>query len=177
MRLAILSAKPRVASTSHPSVVQQLRIARRYSESSSTKPSDTGSRSSISLILAGALVGVGAIGAAGMSYSPSVGACIAIKANDRPGYAWYHLSGTKRMVDTARKAKEIYEEQKAAAIEKRDAGREKAAVVTEAAKEKAAGLALRWRHRARAHGTQEQQAVSSVLRCASILERRVLTLL
>ncbi|KAI0365648.1 hypothetical protein BV20DRAFT_723536 [Pilatotrama ljubarskyi] len=134
-RLAILRTQP--APAFYPSVARQLRFARRYSDSPPSKPSSSSTRSAAPYV-AGALAGVGAIGLA--------------------GYAWYHFSGAKRAVDAARRTKEIYEEKKAAVIEKRDAGREKAAAVADATKEKTSRLAERWKLRSGFRTAEEKQA-------------------
>ncbi|EIW62997.1 uncharacterized protein TRAVEDRAFT_26484 [Trametes versicolor FP-101664 SS1] len=84
----------------------------------------------------GALAGVGVIGGA--------------------GYAWYHLSGAKRVVDVARAGKQRYDETKGSIAEKR----EKAAVMSAAAKEKATNLSDRLKGRYRATASKEQDADS-----------------
>ncbi|OSD03929.1 hypothetical protein PYCCODRAFT_162725 [Trametes coccinea BRFM310] len=79
-----------------------------------------------------------------------VGALVGVSAVGLAGYTWYHMSGAKRIVDTARAAKERYENTKAAAVEKREAIREKALVARSSMKEKSGDLAQRWKERNRA---------------------------
>ncbi|KAJ3004345.1 hypothetical protein NUW54_g4858 [Trametes sanguinea] len=62
-------------------------------------------------------------------------------------YTWYHMSGAKRIVDTARATKERYDNTKAAVVEKRDAIRDKAAVASAPIKEKWGDLAQCWKER------------------------------
>ncbi|KAI0645468.1 hypothetical protein C8Q79DRAFT_910189 [Trametes meyenii] len=97
--------------------------------------------------LVGALAGVGAVGLV--------------------GYAWYHFSGTKRVVDTVMAIHQRYNEVKDTAMtasKKRALAREKAAVATAAAKEHAVsattkerttGLVDRWKQRYRAASSKK----------------------
>ncbi|KAI9066576.1 hypothetical protein FKP32DRAFT_1673737 [Trametes sanguinea] len=74
-----------------------------------------------------------------------VGALVGVSAIGLAGYTWYHMSGAKRIVDTARATKERYDNTKAAVVEKRDAIRDKAAVASAPIKEKWGDLTIRWK--------------------------------
>ncbi|KAI8992873.1 hypothetical protein BD414DRAFT_482538 [Trametes punicea] len=93
----------------------------------STLPPPSPPRSRIAMpgFLIGALAGVGAIGVA--------------------GYAWFHMSGAKAIVDKAKATKVRYDDAKEAVVRNREAAREKAMAVTAAAKDKSTNLGQRWK--------------------------------